>query len=706
MTRPIRRWTIAAAVALVVGSAAGAAQRSPVTTSVEETLGAGLHQALVEGNLEAAIATLEKVAANPAAGRPVVATALLHLGRSYEKLGRPDARAAYERVTREFADQTAVAAEARNRLATLPAARAADTGLMTQQVWAHDFLDGRPSPDGRFIPWIDYPGGVDSGGGNLMLHDLTTGLDRQITRGSSTSFAESPFFTTDGRQVLYAWYERTVDEYQFRIANVDGSSERTLIKGFFYGSPGAVSPDGRTAAVPARTGSSRQIALVDLASAKLTVLASFDWRVPEVGNFSRDGKFLVYSIPVRQDSPDREIHVIAVDGSMQSTLVSGTGEHRDPFFTLDGRQVVFTSNRSGGRWDLWAVPVAKGKASSPPALLKADVGAVQTLGFDREGTLAYRQRVDQRDAYEVEIDPSSWKATSLPKRLSDRFVNSSLAPRWSPDGSLLTYVALRRQISLRDSSEMVFVVRTLATGQERDFTVPLPAGPADNYPNSIQWFPDRRSILLTSYAPQGRQLTRLDLASGQMQRLFVGQGGTLSSIIERDGRSVIYPLTESEDRRAKTLVRHDLETGDEAIVLRDRTGGDGSAAFHGLAMSPDGQQVAYKHADNRTLWVATLPSGRPRQVWTTHQFIGYTVVWAPSGRGLIVSVRDGQFGKVAEAWYVPLDGGEAHPIGIAMPQLTVTSAHPDGRRIAFTGGESSVQLWTLRNLFAETPASR
>ena len=113
-----------AALLLAVALAAGAAaQKKPATA--EELLGAALHQEEVEGNLERAIATYKKVVAEAGATRAVAGRALLRMGQCYEKLGNAEARKAYERVVREYADQSEIAAQARVRLAALGAAPSA-----------------------------------------------------------------------------------------------------------------------------------------------------------------------------------------------------------------------------------------------------------------------------------------------------------------------------------------------------------------------------------------------------------------------------------------------------------------------------------------------------------------------------------------------------------------------------------------------------
>ena len=74
----------------------------------EVALQAAIKTETVDGSLKGAIEQYKKIAAQPGAGRATVATALLRMGHCYEKLGEAqakEARAAYERVVRDFGDQ-------------------------------------------------------------------------------------------------------------------------------------------------------------------------------------------------------------------------------------------------------------------------------------------------------------------------------------------------------------------------------------------------------------------------------------------------------------------------------------------------------------------------------------------------------------------------------------------------------------------------
>ena len=94
---------------------------------------------LIDGDLKGAIETYQKILNLQGVPRAVIAKALLHLGQCHEKLGNAEARKAYERLVREFADQPEEVRAARGRLAALGGR---DSAMRVRQIWAGAL--GRP----------------------------------------------------------------------------------------------------------------------------------------------------------------------------------------------------------------------------------------------------------------------------------------------------------------------------------------------------------------------------------------------------------------------------------------------------------------------------------------------------------------------------------------------------------------------------------
>ena len=213
--------------------------------SPEALMGAAQHTQDVEGDLDAALAGYQKVLAHASASRSLKATALLRIGRLYEKRGVQDARRTYERIAREYADQPAMVAEARSRLAALDNGTTDQAQVVARQVWAGHDVDafGSISQDGRFYAFADWSG---ANHGQLAVRDMNSGEVRRIPAASAAAsgFAEYPTWSPDGRRIAYVWNN------DLRIIAADGTAVRSLFhRDDTYPNSLRWSPDGRTLGV-------------------------------------------------------------------------------------------------------------------------------------------------------------------------------------------------------------------------------------------------------------------------------------------------------------------------------------------------------------------------------------------------------------------------------------------------------------------------
>lgn len=201
-------------ITLLVVAAGGAALMTfagPNETGQDPavTLQRAIQLETVEGDLNAAIEHYKQVIKSSGGNRSVAAKALLRLGGCFEKLGDTEARAAYERVVREFADQAETVAQARARLAALGGVsnRAARTGLAVRRLLPGSAVDvtGAPSPDGRYLSISD----PDSG--DLAVLEIGTGQKRRLTNKGSWSTAEAAVmsrWSPDGKKIAYVWLNK------------------------------------------------------------------------------------------------------------------------------------------------------------------------------------------------------------------------------------------------------------------------------------------------------------------------------------------------------------------------------------------------------------------------------------------------------------------------------------------------------------------
>jgi hypothetical protein len=196
-------WMMSAALALAVGATQKDAQKDP---RAEAQLQAAINKETVEGDLNAAIEMYKKVAALPGASRAVVAQALVRMGQCYEKLGKKEAQQAYERVVREFADQSELAAQARARLTALGGPGGAG-GFITRQILADaSGVSGVLTADGKYIRGIDWETG------DVVQFEVAGGQKSRIKNKGPWSETEASYenqaFSRDGKQIAYNSYTK------------------------------------------------------------------------------------------------------------------------------------------------------------------------------------------------------------------------------------------------------------------------------------------------------------------------------------------------------------------------------------------------------------------------------------------------------------------------------------------------------------------
>jgi tetratricopeptide (TPR) repeat protein len=191
--------TLTLVVILLAALAAGHTSAAQDTTAFERAL--LLEEAQAQfGEAISLYEQIVKESSDPA----LRARAQLHIGICYEKLGREEARRAYQKVLDEYPSQ-AIVASARERLAAIRmASRASERGgadLVLQQVWPNP-LDtmGAPSPDGRYISYVAWEEAA------VAIRDLETGDNKVLDSTAGTwegewQWAESPLWSPDGKRV-------------------------------------------------------------------------------------------------------------------------------------------------------------------------------------------------------------------------------------------------------------------------------------------------------------------------------------------------------------------------------------------------------------------------------------------------------------------------------------------------------------------------
>lgn len=583
-------------------------------------------------------------------------------------------------------------------LALRPVSAAQREGTVSRLVWAGPPVDplGAPAPDGSYVAITDWETG------NLAVRDTATGAMRRLTdNGDWRGWAEFPVPSPDGKHIAYAWYNEKAQR-DLRVYSLESSSARILHAKdeIDYPQPFAWTPDGsRVLALLARTDRTNQIALITVADGSARVLKTMDWRSPEKLVISPDGRYVAYDLPRAEDSPERDVFLVAVDGSRDELLVAHPDNDVVLAWTPDGKCLLFGSDRTG-RMGIWALPMAEGRPLGAPELVRPDVPMFRAMGLTRQGALYYCVRTGISEVYVAALDVGTGAVLSPPAPLSPRFVGWNRSPDWSADGRSVAY-ASQRESSPRSVGWMggTIVVRSLASGEEREIAPRLA-----HWGFLVRWSPDGRSFLVDGRDKKGQSgIFTLNAETGEAT-LAVREdppGYVQFPGWSSDGKSLLYLRTTPE--ASNRLHVRNLATGEDRVVFAQSTSN--------VALSPDGRSMVVRlnQPGDRTSVLATVPVGGGEatellRVMQPNAFPPWGgLAWTPDGKFILFTQTTGDSAqRPFELWRVPVGGGTPQKTGIAMQGLRQLRVHPDGERIVFGAGQIKDETWVLENFLPTT----
>jgi len=669
----VRTALMVLALAAVLAAAFALAQKGD---QAEVLLKAAANKELVDGDLNAAIELYKKVVAQPGAGRAAAAKALVQMGQCYEKLGDAqarEARRAYERVVREFADQGEIVAQARVRLAALGGPGAAG-GLVARRVLTDASGVGEVlTADGKYIR------GIDRDTGDVVQFEVASGQTSRITnRGPWSETDRSYFnqgFSRDGKQIAYNSYTKDLPP-QLWIRNLDGSGLRTLYsEKDSYAVAFDWSPDaGSILAILWRP--PVKLTVISTADGSVRVLKTFSGLIMFRGiSFSPDGRFVAFST-VGEGSPVHgDVFLMTADGRNEVVVAGHPAEDQLLGWTPDGRSLVFLSDRSG-TWDIWTAHITGGKQQGEPELLKKDFGyGAEVLGFAPDGSLYYQTFTGLGRLYNAEVDLETGKVLEPPAPVTTRYTSPPMFLTWSRDGRNLAYVSRPGRIGPGNN---ILTIRSAATGEER-FLSPRLRGVA-----MPSWASDGRSVIARGFTETVNTIFRIDTETSEITRL--ADKGSFPYLCP-DGKTLVF-------QRRGGIRKRNLDTGEESEVVKITT------EYYDL--SPDGREVVFQ-VDGAVKTVS-LNGGEPRELFRGLAQ-AYELRWTRDGRYIIVRA----FGTASsEIWRVPAQGGTPLKLDLSVPKMGSFALHPDNRLFAFSVWEEfKSELWVLENFLppaARTPA--
>ncbi len=660
-------------------------------------LRAAIEKEEVDGDLPGAIDLYKRIVEKFSESRAVAAQALLRLGGCYEKLGDEQsslAQKAFEKLVADYPDQKDAVSAAKAKLAAFLRARAAiEKGageISIRKVWDNapdSFFMGAPSPDGRYVTYVDWQKFA-----NLGVRDLVKGENRLLTNNASwddIEYCYNSVFSPDGRWIAFAWQTKE-PLTQLRLISRDGSSTRILHdgKGVSYLVPFGWTADGlHVLTLLYGLDDNKRISLVSAVDGALRDVKAPPFKLPRSPRMglSPDAKFVACSYLPQGEPARSDIALLSVEGGPVTPLVEHPSDDVVLGWSPDGTHVLFTSDRTGSI-GIWAAGVSNGKPDGAPELVRGDMGNIRPMGITPNAKLYYGVYTGWSDIFIAPIDPSTGRVLDRPAKAVRKYESFNSAPDWSADGQFLVCRSSRGRMATETPALLIL---SRETNEVRELDPRIFGGLNFNF---VRWSSDGRSVISTGLDENGRSgaLVSIDARTGESRILARPDqnGAIFAPCPSPDGGSVFYFRLGREFRR---IIKLDLETGSEREIHRLPF----SPGPYWMALSPDGRQVA-AYSDNK-IFILSHDGAESRELVEAGG--GTTLAWMADGKNILYGKYQEGSEEIVDLWVVPASGGEPRKTGLSMARLTHLQVSPDGTQIAFTASEDpgKSELWVLEN---------
>lgn len=216
-----------------------------------------------------------------------------------------------------------------------------------------------------------------------------------------------------------------------------------------------------------------------------------------------------------------QLCIINADGSEMQQLSSEAGANDYyPVFNPDGRTLMFASNRNGS-FDVYLMVFGQRELFQ----ITHNVGNILSPNFSPDGKKVIFTNQDG------ETPPAIWTVgvDGSDPRLFYAGPGAIVAVAWSPDGRTIAYameteLAGQYQVYLMDADAQN--PRQLTAGMQ-------------GVGGSLSWSPDSQSLLIYAGPVGGREVFRIDVATGALTQLTHG-GNNASPCYSPDGTQIVF----------------------------------------------------------------------------------------------------------------------------------------------------------------------
>lgn len=446
---------------------------------------------------------------------------------------------------------------------------------------------------------------------------------RAIQLTTTDSFESNPVWSPDGSQIAFSSDRKGGSDVY--IMSSSGGTARQLTFNSANEIPTTFTPDGKNVYFIAAIQDPASSALFP--SARLTEL----YQVPVTGgktkrvlatpaqevNFEPGGKFFLYQDRKGMEDAMRKHHTSSVTRDIwrydiatgkHTNLTSRAGEDRCPRLSPDGKKIYFLSERNGGSFNVWEMPIDN--PSQAKAVTSFKTHPVRFLSVAKNGTLCFTFNG------EIYTQKPGGNSTKVPITLIHDDVEQVKKLTFSKGATGATVSP--------DGKQVAFVVRGDVFVTSVDYSTTKQISSTPQAEAHVTWNKDNR---------------------------------TLAYATERNGN---WQLVKA------TIARDDDPNFPNATVIKEEILLPSSSIERSMPQfSPDGDELAFIE-DRSKLKVLNLSSGKVREITDGSTWYetngGFSYEWSPDGKWFALEFIGNQRDPYTDIGLVSSQGGKIYNI--------------------------------------------
>ncbi len=200
------------------------------------------------------------------------------------------------------------------------------------------------SPDGKTIAYTSNKKADYFGLSSLYIYNVETKEEKKINDGIISTLSYSP----DGKKIYYSKTENENPNWSnfsdIYVFNLETEKETRLTFGLRAHNP-SLSADGKNLTFAFSNDGTMNIGIVDSVGKNFRSLTKFkNGEQCYTPKWSPDGKTIIFGYSQKDN---QDIATISVENDSLEMLIVGDDDERNPIFSLDGKAIIFSSDKTG-----------------------------------------------------------------------------------------------------------------------------------------------------------------------------------------------------------------------------------------------------------------------------------------------------------------------------------------------------------------------